>query len=148
MADNSTKPKQRGLTSFFKKASDIDSESAAQSSTRSDSYWSLHETKAAKSTEMKKSVKREFRDNWLKEYYPWLEFDVKIVIRRVKTTLLHQAVPILDIQPLFIIPDDPLYFKQRFISDPPFPSKNFVPPETLENLCIYLNSIYTVFLRL
>ena len=34
---------------FFKhKASDIDSKSAGQSSTSSDSYLSLHETKAAK----------------------------------------------------------------------------------------------------
>ena len=102
MADEATKPKQRRLTSFSTKASDIESDSAAQSSASSDSYSSVS-NETTKSTEMKKTVKREFRDIWLKEY-PWLslmgiECLVKIVSLRVKTTLLCQVVPTLDIQP-------------------------------------------------
>ena len=54
IADNSTKPVQQLLKSCFKKASDINSESAAQSSISSDSCLSVHDTKAANSTKMKK----------------------------------------------------------------------------------------------
>ena len=66
MAEDSTKPKQRRLASFFKEASDFDSESAAQTSTSSDLYSSVHETKAVKSTERKKTVKWEFRSSLIR----------------------------------------------------------------------------------